>query len=72
MYEQLDVVSMGGSLGLILTNIIMTNCEKVIADKFIEDSIMKLYVKYVDDTLLVIKRSFIAYILNKFNSFDNL
>lgn len=71
MYEQLDVVSMGGSCGLILTNI-MTNCEKVIADKFIEDSIMKFYVKYVDDTLLFIKRSFIAYTLNKFNSFDNL
>ena len=57
MYEQLDGVSMGGSLGPVLANIIMTECEKVIVDKLIEDGIIKFYVRYVDDTLLVIKRT---------------
>ena len=33
MYEQLDGVSTGGSLGLVLANIIMTECEKIIVDK---------------------------------------
>ena len=42
MYEKLDGVSMGGSLGPVLANIIMTECEKVIVDKFIEDGIIKI------------------------------
>ena len=71
MYEQLDGVSMGGSLGLVLANIIMTECEKVIVDKLIEDDIVNFYVRYIDDTLLAIKRTDISYVLNRFNSFDN-
>ena len=71
MYEQLDGVSMGGSLGPVLANIIMTECGKVIVDKLIEDGIIKFYIRYVDDTLLVIKRTDISYVLNKFNSFDD-
>ena len=35
IYQQLDGVSMGGSLGSVLANIIMTKCEKVIVDKLI-------------------------------------
>ena len=73
MFEQLDGVSMGGSLGPVLANIIMTECEKVIVDKLIEDGIIKFYIRYVDDTLLVIKRTGISYVLNKFYSFyENL
>ena len=62
---------MGGSLGPVLANIIMTECEKVIVDKLIEDGIIKFYIRYVDDTLLVIKRTDISCVLNKFNSFDD-
>ena len=71
MYEQLDGVSMGGSLGPVLANIIMTQCEKVIADKLIKDDIIKFYLRYVCDTLLVMKRADISYVRNKFNSFDD-
>ena len=64
---------MGGSLGPVLANIIMTECEKIIVEKLIEDGIIKFYIRYVDDTLLVIKRTGISYVLNKFNSFyENL
>ena len=62
---------MDGSLGPVLANISMTECEKVIVDKLIEDGITKFYVRYVDDTLLVIKRRDISCVLNKFNSFDD-
>ena len=62
---------MDGSLGPVLANISMTECEKVIVDKLIEDGITKFYVRYVDDTLLVIKRRYISCVLNKFNSFDD-
>ena len=48
----------------------MTKYRKVLADKLIEDGIIKFYVRYVDDTLLVIKRTDISWALNKFNSFN--
>ena len=72
MYEQLDGVSMSGSVGPVLANIIMTECEKVIVDKLIEDGIIKFYIRYVDDTLLVIKRAGISCVLNKFNSLHDI
>ena len=62
---------MVGSHGPVLANIIMTECEKVIVDKLIEDKTTKFYVRYVDNTVLVIKRTYILYVLNKFNSFDD-
>ena len=49
---------------------VMTKYRKVLADKLIEDGIIKFYVRYVDDTLLVIKRTDISWALNKFNSFN--
>ena len=70
MYEQINGVSMGGSLGPVLANIIMTEFEKVVVENLIKTSIVKLYARYVDDTLLVIKRKDIDFILQKFNSFD--
>ena len=57
MHEQLDGVSMGGSLRPVLANIIMTERENVIVGKLIEDGIIKFYVRYVDGTLFVIKRT---------------
>ena len=64
---------MGRSLGSLLANIITAECEKVIAEKLIEDEIIRFYVRYVDDTLLAIKRADISYVLNKLNRFnDNL
>ena len=46
MYEQKDGVSMGASLGPVLANFIMAECEKVIVD-----NLVKFYVRYVDDKL---------------------
>ena len=38
MYEKTDGVTMGGSLGPVLANIIMTECEKVIVKQLIENN----------------------------------
>ena len=56
--------NMGGSFRPVLANITMTKYEKVIVNKLIEYDIIKFYIRYVDDTLLVIKRTDISYILN--------
>ena len=59
---------MGGSLGLVLVNIIMTECKKVIVDKLTKGKVIIFYTRYVDDTL--IKKKDINYVLNQFNNFD--
>ena len=56
MYEQTDGVSLGESVGSVLVNIIMTECEKVIIKQLIENNIVKFFIRYFDDTLLVFKK----------------
>ena len=51
MYEKIHGVSTGGSLGPVLANIIMTECEKVIFNQQMENNIARFYIIYVDDTL---------------------
>ena len=53
--EQTDGVSMGGSLGPVLANIIMTEFEHEIVKKLIDQGLIAFYCRYVDDTLLLIK-----------------
>ena len=55
LYQQIDGVSMCSSLGPLLANIIITEMEKTIIKKFIDDRIFLFYWRYVDDTLVVIK-----------------
>ena len=62
------VLVWGGSLGPVLANIIMTECEKVIVNQLIENNIVKFYIRYVDDTLLVLRNKDTDIVLNKFNS----
>ena len=48
----------------------MTEYEKVILHKLMKEKIIMFYTRYVDDTLLIIKKRHINYVLNQFNSFD--
>ena len=56
IYEQKDGVCMGSGLGLLLANVIMTDLEEKVIKPLINDNTIKFYARYVDDTLLVIKR----------------
>ena len=62
-YKNIDGVSMGSPLGSLLANIIVTELHSV--KEFADKSLVKLYMKYVNDTLL-----FINYIQKRLNSFD--
>ena len=55
IYKQIDGVSMASSLGPVLANVIMTEFDKIVFDKLIKDGIIKLYIRYVDDTLVLAK-----------------
>ena len=60
--EQIDGVSMGSSLGPVLTNIILTEFEKRIVSDLINSGIIKFYHRYVDDTLILLKLSDIPFV----------
>ena len=69
IYKQTDGVSMGSSLGPVLANIIMTQMESEIVKPLETKGVIKHYMRYVDDTLLLIKPENIETVLRKFNSF---
>ena len=70
LYEQKDGVCMGSSLGPTLANIIMTEMEKKVLPDLLSAGIIKSYIRYVDDTLVMLKTEEIENVLNIFNSFD--
>jgi hypothetical protein len=69
VYQQVDGVSMGSSLGPVLANVIMTEMEKEIIEKLHHDDVIKFYIRYVDDTLVLAKPADFMNILHKLNSF---
>ena len=50
IYEQKGGVSMGASLGAVLANIIIKECENVIVDNLLKEGAIKFYIRYADDT----------------------
>ena len=62
-------MSTGSSLGPVLANVIITEFERLVVDKLIMDGLIKFYIRYVDDTLVLAKAEDID-IMKQFNSFD--
>ena len=69
LYQQIDGVSMGSSLGPVLANVIMTEMEKIVVEPLLQDGTIAFYKRYVDDTLLLIKPEKLSDVLYSFNSF---
>ena len=69
-YKQIDGVSVGSTLGPVLANIIMTELESTTAKELVDKSLVKLYMRYVNDTLLLVKDTNVNYIHKHLNSFD--
>ena len=70
LYEQCHGVSMESSLGPLLANIVLTEFENVIVKPLIETSVLNCYCRFVDGTLVLIKKDKIQHVLNSFNSFN--
>ena len=51
-------------------NIIMTEMEKNIIKKFVDDKVLLFYERYVDDTLVVIKWDHLKLVQDTLNNFD--
>ena len=70
IYKQIDCLSMGSPLGPLLANTFMTELEKDIIQKLIDKKFIKFYIRYVDDTLLLVKDKGIDPILKELNSYN--
>ena len=54
---------MGSPLGPVVAYIIITELEKIIVKDLVDKSLIKVYMRYVDDTLLLVKEKDIKLIL---------
>ena len=52
IFKQIDGVSIGSGLCLVLRNIIMTELENIIVKDLVDKFLIKKYMRFVDDTLL--------------------
>ena len=71
LYEQTDGVSMGGSLGPLVANIIMVELEAKVILPLIDDGTIKFYTRFVDDTLLLIREEDIERVKEQLERFDS-
>ena len=55
IYKQIEGVSLGSPLRMLLANVFMTELEKYIIQKLIDKTFSKFYVRQIDDTLLLVK-----------------
>ena len=55
---------MGSPLGPVLRNIIMTELEKIIVKDLVNKSLIKVYMRYVDDTLRLVKEKILNLYMN--------
>ena len=67
MYIQIDGVAMGSPLGPVLASIFMVELEKVLIPKL--DKEVKLWRRFVDDTICFAKMDSLNYILLIINGF---
>ena len=70
IYKQVDGVSNGSPVGPFLVNIIITELKKVIVQDLVDKHLIKVYMRYVDDTLLLVKEKDIKLIHERLNSYD--
>ena len=54
MYKQIDGVLMGSPFGRLLQNVFKTEIEKNIIQNLIDKKFIMFYIRYVDDTLLLV------------------
>ena len=70
IYKQIHGVSMGSSLVPVLANVLIMEFERLVVDKLIKDGLIKFYIRYVDDILVLAKVEDIDNIMKQFNLLD--
>ena len=60
---------MGSPLGPLMANVIMTELERVVVKDLFNKEYLKFYVRYTDDTLVLMKKSDVPIVLEALNGF---
>ena len=69
LYEQIDGVSVGSPLGPLLENVIMIELECVVVTELFDKGYLKFNIRYMDDTLVLMKRSDVPIVSQALNGF---
>ena len=70
IFEQTQGLSMGSALSPMLANILVNNLEQKIVKNFEETGKIVHYTRYVDDSIIIIRKSSIRQFLKQINNFD--
>ena len=69
MYEQIDEVSVGYPLDLLMANVTMIELERVVVKDLFNKGYVKFYIQYMDDTIVLMKKSDVPIVLQALNGF---
>ena len=69
LYEQINRVSVGSPLCPLMANVMMTELERRVVKDLFNKGYLKLYIRYMDDRLVLMKKSDVAIVLQALNGF---
>ena len=69
LYEQIDGVSVGSPLSLLMADVIMTELERVVVKDVFSKGYLKFYIRFMDDTLVLMKKFDVPIVLQALNGF---
>ena len=69
LYEQINRVSVGSPLCPLMANVMMTELESRVVKDLLNKGYLKLYIRYMDDRLVLMKKSDVTIVLQALNGF---
>ena len=69
LYEQIDGVSLGSTLGPLMANVIITEVDRVVVKGLINKGYLKFYNRFMDDTPVLMKKSDVPMVFQALYSF---
>ena len=69
LYEQINRVSVGSPLCPLMANVMMTELERRVVKDLFNKGYLKLYIRYMDDRLVLMKKSDVTIVLQALNGF---
>ena len=69
LYEQINRVSVGSPLCPLMANVMMTELERRVVKDLFNKGYLKLYIRYMDNRLVLMKKSDVTIVLQALNGF---
>ena len=71
IFQQTEGLSMGSSLSPMMANILVNDLEQKIVKKYEKNSKIVHYTRYVDDSIIIIRKNSLRLFLKEMNSYDS-